>query len=515
MNKRIFISVLLLFSITQFVFAQNKSAFNNNGLPFEVNLELNHIDIPEKPDINRSLPEEFCFQVDDDSTELDSFILSIMDNYNIPGVSACIVKEGELFWANAYGWANFEQNIPVDTSTLFMLASVSKPFTGAALMQFYDQGLFELDDDINDYLPFSIVNPTYPDSAITFRTLLTHTSMIRDNWTVMDPLACVGDSPIPLLEFIPGYLVPGGEYYDPVYNFDPYPPGTNWDYTNVGFTLAGYLVEVLSGMTFEECCQENLFLPLEMYESSWFLANLDTNHIAMLYHWDGENHIPYGHMGRPWYPAGQLRSSAVQMARFLTAIMQYGQIGGTRILDSATVAEMTTIQYPEIAPSQGLIWFWTYFVERWIWSHGGSSWGTRTIISFCPDENTGVIVLTNGESLFGRDMIELALYQYAAGGSVVSPTPQKQPQMFTLYRPYPNPFNTSTVISFELRDASPVKLSVYDVMGREVQLAVSSWQLAGKHEIMWDASGQSSGVYFVRLTVAGGQSMVNKVMLIK
>ena len=83
-----------------------------------------------------------------------------------------------------------------------------------------------------------------------------------------------------------------------------------------------------------------------------------------------------------------------------------------------------------------------------------------------------------------------------------------------LLQNYPNPFNTSTVISFELRDASPVKLAVYDMLGREVQLAVS-WQLAGKHEIVWNAEGLGSGVYFVRLTVDGGQSMVKKMMLIK
>ena len=86
---------------------------------------------------------------------------------------------------------------------------------------------------------------------------------------------------------------------------------------------------------------------------------------------------------------------------------------------------------------------------------------------------------------------------------------------FEILKCYPNPFNASTAISFELRDASFVELVVYDVMGREVQTAVRSWQLAGSHEVVWDAEGMGSGVYFVRLTVDGGQSTVKKVMFIK
>src|SRR3990172_5027522 len=79
------------------------------------------------------------------STSLDSFITATMSSYNIPGLSACILKEGELVWHKAYGYANVERKIPVIDSTLFYLASISKTFTGTALMQLYERGLFSLD----------------------------------------------------------------------------------------------------------------------------------------------------------------------------------------------------------------------------------------------------------------------------------------------------------------------------------------------------------------------------------
>jgi CubicO group peptidase (beta-lactamase class C family) len=73
--------------------------------------------------------------------------------HHIPGLSACILKKGELVWQNAYGFADIEQNIPVTDSTLFFLASISKTFTGTALMQLYERGFFDLDDNVNNYLP--------------------------------------------------------------------------------------------------------------------------------------------------------------------------------------------------------------------------------------------------------------------------------------------------------------------------------------------------------------------------
>jgi len=450
-----------------------------------------------------------------DSLQVDSTILALMVTQHVPGVSCLIIKDGGIYWQNQYGFANIEQNRPTVDSTLFMLASVSKPSTGTALMQLWEQGYFGLDDNINDYLPYSVVNPYQTQVTLTFRMLLTHTSTIMDNWTILDPLPAPGDPTIPLDEFTSGYLVPGGTYYSSSNYYPGLPPGQVWSYTNVGVTLIGYLVEQISGMTFEEYCQENIFLPLGMNESSWFIANLDTNNIAMLYEWNGIEFVPYGHMGRPWYPAGQLRTSAPQLARFLQAYMQGGIIDTVRILETSTVDSMLTLQCPEIADWQGLIWNYEYKAQHWTWGHGGNSWGTRTVMSFCPDDNIGVIVLSNGESNYLRDTVETLLYQFARANAGVNPAlPAEIPTSFSL-SVYPNPFNSVVNISFNINSGQAMKLIIYNQLGQQVSDFEFRISNLGENSVVWDADGVSSGVYFVRLTIVGGQSLERKVVLMK
>jgi CubicO group peptidase (beta-lactamase class C family) len=351
--------------------------------------------------------------------EVDSLILYAMSSYRIPGVAACAVKDGRIIWTGSYGYAIIERDIPVADTTLFMLASISKTFTGAALLQLWEAGLFGLDDDINDYLPFTVFNPNHPDSVITFRSLLTHTSSIKDNWDVMYAVYVYGDSPIPLGEYVEGYLTPGGEYYSATANFYTWAPEHGWSYCNEAFALVAYLVEIISGIPFDQYCNDSLFTPLGMYETSWFLADLDTNNVAMPYHYSGGTYVPQGYYGYADYPAGQLRTSSIQLARHLLAFLQMGEIDGVRILDSTTVEEMTIIQYPEIYSYQGLVWFHNYTGGRWVWRHGGGDAGVATLASCCFDENSAVVVLTNGESHSATGLITNILFDYAASYSLV------------------------------------------------------------------------------------------------
>jgi CubicO group peptidase (beta-lactamase class C family) len=289
-------------------------------------------------------------------------------------------------------------------------------------MQLWESGAFELDDDINDYMPIQIVNPNHPASPITFRMLLSHTSSLNDNWTVMYSTYVQGDTPIPLDQYVEDYFLPGGFYYNAGANFNTWAPGTRWDYCNHGFVLIGYLVQVISGVPFDQYCRDSIFAPLGMDETSWFLAGLDTGNVAMPYHYSGGTYTPLGQFGYADYPAGTLRSSTLQLARHLICYLQYGVVDGTTILDSSTVDLIRTIQYPDLYPSQGLTWFHTNMGGRWIWEHGGGDQGVSTRIAFCPDENSGVVVLTNGESHSGTGQIMNLLFEYASQGIILFDT---------------------------------------------------------------------------------------------
>jgi len=364
-----------------------------------------------------------------DSAYLDSVIQAKMDTYHVPGLSACLIIRDQIVWKGAFGYANLENGIEVTGATVFQLASISKTVVAVALMQLYEDGLFDLDDNVNDYLPFQIISPFYPDSIITFRLILTHASSIRDDWfDKLNPLVSWGaDSPIPLDYFLEQYLVPGGIYYYNSTSYHNTVPGTVYYYSNVAFALLGYLVEIISGDSLEQYCQQNIFDTLGMTETSWFLSNLDTNNIAAPYGY-GTNYFREAYFGMPFYPAATLKSSAPQLARFLTAFMQRGRNDSLKILDSATIELMTTVQYPGIifgsgpaGPVEtGLAWFNKNFSGWDLWGHGGAFSGTSTRMYFSSEENIGAIVLTNVSPTIGVTLIMVDMFNFATSFDVDS-----------------------------------------------------------------------------------------------
>jgi CubicO group peptidase (beta-lactamase class C family) len=216
-----------------------------------------------------------------DEEELLQFIEDTMEAYEIPGLSISIVKNDNIVWEKYFGYANVDENITVDENTLFMLASVSKTVTATALMQLFEEGLFLMDDDIDDYLPFAVNHPDYL-TPITFKMLLTHTSGIKDNWDVMPYYD--GDSELELGYYLEQYLIPGGEFYDSNSSFTNSMPGTSFAYSNIGAALIGLLVEEISNQPFNIYCQENIFEPLSMNSAFWFLSEIENlNQVALPY----------------------------------------------------------------------------------------------------------------------------------------------------------------------------------------------------------------------------------------
>jgi len=289
-------------------------------------------------------------------------------------------------------------------------------------MQLCERGAFGLEDDINACLPFPVRHPEYPLRPVTFRMLLTHTSGIADYWPTFQALQRQGDPDVGLRRFVAGYLVPGGEFYDSANNFCPWPPGDQYQYSNLAIALAGYLVEALAD-SFHLYTRDSLFLPLEMERTVWYFRDIDTNSMAMPYYYSGGQHYRYGHQSLPDVPAGTMKSSAPQLGRFLSMMLGWGELDGTRVLDSATVALMTTIQYPaEI----GLVWRHEYIGQHEVWSHAGMWNGISTWIGFCRADNTGVVVLCNLEAVHGSilGVIAPALFDWAMSGVDDIPKPQ-------------------------------------------------------------------------------------------
>jgi len=182
----------------------------------------------------------------------DGFMTFLMKLGHLPSLTSCIIIDDEVVWGRSYGLYNLEEEKYASKNTIYMVCSISKTITGTALMQLYEQGLFNLDDDVNDYLPFVLRNPHFPDDSITIRMLLSHSSSLN-----IDPASFywLNESSDPPFSWYPypwieEYIVPGGKYYVPEIWNESQPPGSTVKYSNANFVIIAYLVELLSGYRF-------------------------------------------------------------------------------------------------------------------------------------------------------------------------------------------------------------------------------------------------------------------------
>jgi len=407
-----------------------------------------------------------------------------MATHHIPGLSACRVSGGAVSWSNSYGWAVVEDSVPTADTTVFSIASVSKLFTGTALMQLYEAGRFDLDENVSGHLPFPVRHPAFPDSAVTFRMLLTHTSALRDNWPLIDSLRTIGDPTVSLREFCTEYFTPGGRFYDSTRNFHDWAPGRGFGYSNSAFALAGFLVETLAD-SFPEYCRDSIFLPLGMTETSFLFAALDTANVAMPYTWSAGSWVPWGRHSSPLFPAGHLKSSAGQLAGFLVAYLQWGRYDTTAILDSATVALMTSNPRPS---GLGLAWRRSLIGSREVWGHSGGGMGMSTYIGFSRPENIGVVVLCNMDGSIAGPAVEeivAAVLDYTPPGTREAPGGSR----------IPTPERGATIVrgvlflGVDSRQHTAYRAELLDISGRKV-LALRPGPNDVRH--------LAPGVYFVR-----------------
>ncbi len=331
------------------------------------------------------------------SLPLADYIRDRMSAGKLPGLAATVIRNGRPVWTHVEGWANVERREPVTRETIFMLASVSKTVVATAVMQAVEDGLLDLDADVNDVLPFAVRNPAYPNRAITLRQLLTHTSSLRDHWPQLIRLYVRGDSPIPLGTFMEGYLVPGGAYYHEEDAY-PFPPGREYRYCNVAVSLAAFMVEAASGTAFETWSRDRIFAPLGMSDTGWRLSEVRASQVATPTRWSNDTHTYQGrrHYGYPDYPDGELRTTVESLGRHLGMFAGGGMVGRTRILTEASVRAMRRPQVPEISAGQGLVWYRSSPRGRELIGHNGGDSGVATVCFHEPATDTGVIVLANG-----------------------------------------------------------------------------------------------------------------------
>jgi len=367
------------------------------------------------------------FVVQADQAELDATADRLLAAGAV-GFSMATINANGVSWSGARGFADRSGRKPMTVDTIMNVASISKTVTGTSLMMLVEQGKLDLDRDVNDYLPFTVRHPAHPEIPITTRQLLTHTSAISDrdaiysSETVYFPGA---DNPVSLGDFVQAYLVVDGKYYD-LANFAGYPPGTQNQYSNVAYGLAGYLVEAISGRPLNRFSAEEIFQPLGMESTGWMLQEIDPSKHALLYEWKEGEQVSVEWYGLATWPDGGMRTSVHDLSRFFAAMIGGGQFLGTRILQENTVRAMFQPQFVTgqvlEAVSEGenhqqaITWAYrTTGDEQTVVGHSGGDPGVTTHAYFFPDAGVGAILLLNTSSdveefnLAVRDMIRALL----------------------------------------------------------------------------------------------------------
>jgi CubicO group peptidase (beta-lactamase class C family) len=254
---------------------------------------------------------------------LDGIVPLQLSQTDIAGATVSIVKDGKLLFVKGYGYADVQKKQSVSAQTLFRPGSISKLFTWTAVMQLFEQGKLDLDRDVNEYLDFKI--PEAFGKPITLKNIMTHTpgfeEQIKDLFTT---------SGTPNL----------GEYLKTHIPARIYPPGIVPAYSNYGTALAGYIVERVSGRPFDEYIAENIFKPLGMTHST-FAQPLPSSLAPSMSggYRLGSDPAEQFEVINP-FPAGSLSSSATDMAQFMIAHLQDGQLGEAHILKPETALLM-------------------------------------------------------------------------------------------------------------------------------------------------------------------------------
>ncbi|HYN87917.1 MAG TPA: serine hydrolase domain-containing protein [Ardenticatenaceae bacterium] len=319
---------------------------------------------------------------------LDGFLTAQLEAHHIPGASVAVVKDGELFLAKGYGYADLERGRPVVAAeTLFRVASISKLFTATAVMQLVEQGKLDLNADVNGYLTAFQVPATYPE-PITLAHLLTHTAGFEDRF-INGANNARSVETLPPLEQALADTMPARVR----------PPGTLSAYSNYGVALAGYVVERVAGVPYEQYVAEHIFEPLGMQRSS-FGQPLPPDMMADLavgYTYAGGADEPGEFEWLVLRPSAALSTTATDIARFMAAHLQNGRLGEARILQEATALDMHRQHFAHDPRVSG----WAYgFHEvnlnglRTI-GHSGALSRYHSRLELLPDSGAGLFVAYN------------------------------------------------------------------------------------------------------------------------
>jgi len=330
--------------------------------------------------------------------DIEARLGQLMAEHDAVGLAVVVVRDNAIVYTKALGWKDRENKLPLAEDDLFRIASISKSFTVTSLMQLVEQGKLSLDDDVGDLLGFRVRNPAYPDKMITLRMLLNHTSSITD-----------GDN-YGSLDFIRPDA--GKAWRD---SYADRAPGAGYEYSNLGYNMAGTILERVSGERFDAYVKAHVFDPLGL-QAGYLPEALDADRFAQIYRWrEGKGFVrsdrAYAPLGErldgytmgydaPMFsPTGGVKISAPDLAKYMLMHMNLGEWNGVRIISAEHAKQMQT---PTVDVDDSSRYGLALRTDSALvpgvvlTGHTGSAYGLYSSMFFDPAEKYGFVVITNG-----------------------------------------------------------------------------------------------------------------------
>ena len=326
--------------------------------------------------------------------DIETALPQLMEDYGLPSLAACVIREDSIVWSKNYGFSDRENAAMADEGTIYHIGSISKLFIATAIMQLVEAGEIDLGEDISNYLPADFRHPGFPDIPITTRMLLTHTAGLawpqsyngeNGMWNQFAP-----DQGPPPNEWVPRFLIPPGEHYDATL-WKSVRPGSYEFYSNIGSCVAAYIVEAVSGENFRDYCRDYIFGPLNMQHTSYYYADLEQDRIAVMY---SRQNAGSNYFDNRIYPSGGAKTTVRDLSLFARCYLNKGMLNGQRILSERSVDRILEIQNP----ASGRCLIWKAMHDGWFGHTGGLLLGTSTSMFIHPDTGRGIIVFTNTHS---------------------------------------------------------------------------------------------------------------------
>jgi CubicO group peptidase (beta-lactamase class C family) len=359
------------------------------------------------------------------SDELETFVNEKMKTANIPGMAIGFAKNGRTMFTRGYGFADVATRRRVDADTIFHIASISKTVTATAVMMLVEDGLLALNDPIDRYLDFPVVNPAHPTIPIRVKHLLMHTSSISEEvYQKIDFRVHGHDTTLALSRFLKDLLAPGGRYYSATGCYSVAPPGANWDYVNTGFALLGYVAGRAAGEDLRAYISKRIFHPLGMRHAAWRLAEVPSQQAAAPYDDIDGRLMPVQPVAFPDWPAGMMRASIEEFTRFLAMSANRGSGAGVTLLGASSMDQMLRMEAPAGLPEwltgQGLGWAESNLGGVRRPNHWGGDPGVFTVAYLDQASSSGVAIFTNATATTERKAAVKAIANriFTAGAAI-------------------------------------------------------------------------------------------------